>query len=100
MLRCYRKIHGVAVPRFKIGDRVQVVGDVTRLYACVVGVIVPGASHTASVLNQYTVRLADGPKSADYSVDEDVLCRIDAIAARWHAGTLRPPKPREAHPQA
>ena len=27
-----------------------------------------------------TVRLADGPKSADYSVDEDVLCRIDARA--------------------
>src|SRR5205085_3727508 len=49
-----------SVPRFSIGDRVQVVGDIARLYACNVGVIVEEASNTASVLNQYVVRLADG----------------------------------------
>jgi len=52
-------MHGVfSVPRFRIGDRVQVVGDIARFYACPVGIIVQGESDTASVLNQYTVRLA------------------------------------------
>ena len=48
------------MPRFRIGDRVQVVGDIARFYACPVGIIVQGESDTASVLNQHTVRLADG----------------------------------------
>ena len=51
---------GFSVPRFRIGDRVQVVGDIARFYACPVGIIVQGESDTASVLNQHTVRLADG----------------------------------------
>jgi hypothetical protein len=37
-----------------------VVGDIARFHACTVGVVVQGESYTASVLNQYAVRLADG----------------------------------------
>src|SRR5216683_3309106 len=48
------------MPRFKIGDRVQLVGDIARFYACIVGTIIQGRGYPASVLNQYTVRLADG----------------------------------------
>ena len=46
--------------RFRIGDRVQLMGDIARFYTSVVGVIVTGDAYPASVLNQFTVRLADG----------------------------------------
>ncbi len=52
------------MPRFKIGDRVQLVGDIARFYAFVVGVVVQGEADPASVLNQYAVRLADGTVAA------------------------------------
>jgi hypothetical protein len=48
------------LPRFRTEDRVQLVGDIARFYACIVGVVTAGGSYPASVLNQYTVRLADG----------------------------------------
>jgi len=48
------------LPRFSIEDRVQLVGDIARFYACTVGVVMAGGSYPASVFNQYTVRLADG----------------------------------------
>jgi hypothetical protein len=48
------------MPRFKIGDRVQLVGDIAAFYACIVGTIIQGGGYPSSVLNQYTVRLADG----------------------------------------
>jgi len=54
------KMIGVlAVPRFNIGDRVQLVGDIARFYHCTVGVIIDGGNYPASVLNLYRVRLAD-----------------------------------------
>jgi hypothetical protein len=52
------------MPRFKTGDRVQLVGDIARFYACIVGVVVKGGTYPAAVLNQYTVRLADGTVAA------------------------------------
>jgi hypothetical protein len=52
------------MPRFKVGDRVQLVGDIARFYACIVGVIVKGGVYPAAVLNQYNVRLADGTVAA------------------------------------
>jgi hypothetical protein len=48
------------LPRFTIGDRVQLVGDIARFYTCVAGVILNDDAYPASVLNQYRVRLADG----------------------------------------
>jgi len=48
------------MPRFKLGDRVQLVGDIARFYACIVGVVVKGGTYPSAILNQYTVRLADG----------------------------------------
>jgi hypothetical protein len=52
------------MPRFKIGDRVQIVGDIARFYACVIGVIVEDGTYPSAVLNQYNVRLADGTVAA------------------------------------
>ena len=48
------------MPRFRLGDRVQLVGDIARFYACIVGVVISDGAYPASVLNQYRVRLADG----------------------------------------
>jgi hypothetical protein len=47
------------MPRFRVGDRVQVVGDIARFYSCIVGVVISNADDPASVLNQHRVRLAD-----------------------------------------
>ena len=33
------------MPRFKIGDRVQLVGDIAGFYPCIVGVVVKGGSY-------------------------------------------------------
>jgi len=52
------------MPRFKLGDRVQLVGDIARFYACIVGVVVKGGTYPSAILNQYTVRLADGTVAA------------------------------------
>jgi hypothetical protein len=52
------------MPRFEPGDRVQLVGDIARFYTCIVGVIVSDDDNSASVLNQYQVRLADGTIAA------------------------------------
>jgi hypothetical protein len=48
------------MPRFKTGDRVQLVGDIAQFYGGIVGTIIEGGGYPASVLNQYTVRLVDG----------------------------------------
>ena len=48
------------MPRFKIGDRVELVGDIARFYKCIVGVIAKVGADTGAILNQYTVLLADG----------------------------------------
>jgi hypothetical protein len=48
------------MPRFRLGDRVQLVGDIARFYTCIVGVIISNDDYPASVLNQYKVRLANG----------------------------------------
>jgi len=50
--------------RFKLGDRVQLVGDIARYYACLVGAVVKEGTYPSAVLNQYTVRLADGTVAA------------------------------------
>jgi hypothetical protein len=47
------------MPRFNIGDRVQLAGDIARFYACVVGVVAGSEKESSSALVQYTVRLAD-----------------------------------------
>jgi hypothetical protein len=51
---------GVLMPRFKIGDRVELVGDIAQFYTCIVGVIAKAVAHPGAILNQYTVLLADG----------------------------------------
>jgi hypothetical protein len=48
------------MPRFKVGDRVQLVGDIAHFYTCIVGLVVGNGAYPASVLNQYKVRMADG----------------------------------------
>jgi hypothetical protein len=48
------------MPRFTVGDRVQLAGDIAGYYKCVIGVIEATGGNAASVLNQYWVRLADG----------------------------------------
>jgi hypothetical protein len=48
------------MPRFNVGDRVQLAGDIAGYYKCVIGVIETTGGDAASVLNQYLVRLADG----------------------------------------
>jgi hypothetical protein len=50
----------LSVPRFRVGDRVQLVGDIARFYACIIGVVIQDGTYPASVLNQYKVQLADG----------------------------------------
>jgi hypothetical protein len=47
------------MPRFKVGDRVQLAGDIARFYACLVGVIADTEKDPSSALAQYEVRLAD-----------------------------------------
>jgi len=48
------------MPRYKVGDRVQLAGDISRFYPCVVGVVDSGSDDPSSLLIQYQVRLADG----------------------------------------
>src|SRR5580765_7539078 len=48
------------MPRYKVGDRVQLAGDISRFYPCVVGVVDSGGDDPSSLLIQYQVRLADG----------------------------------------
>ena len=57
---CQRSRTGVLMPRLKIGDRVELVGDIARFYKCTVGVIAKVGADTGAILNQYTVLLADG----------------------------------------
>jgi hypothetical protein len=47
------------MPRFNIGDRVQLAGDIAQFYACVVGVVADSEKDSSSALTQYQVRLAD-----------------------------------------
>ena len=69
------------------------IGDIARFYACSVGVIVEGESYTASVLNQYTVRLADGNLATffDFQLQAPpaVIAHLifDSSAAPMGAGT-------------
>ncbi len=73
------KMIGVlAVPRFNIGDRVQLVGDIARFYHCTVGVIIDGGNYPASVLNQYRVRLADEVEGTFFDFQLESLSQIIA----------------------
>jgi hypothetical protein len=58
-LRRSLEINTPAMPRFKLGDRVQLAGDIARFYTCVIGVVVDGQHDQTSVLVHYRVRLAD-----------------------------------------
>jgi len=73
------KMIGVlTVPRFNIGDRVQLVGDIARFYHCTVGVIIDGVNYPASVLNQYRVRLADEVEGTFFDFQLESLSQIIA----------------------
>jgi hypothetical protein len=58
-LRRSLEINTQAMARFKIGDRVQLAGDIARFYTCVIGIVVDGQHDQTSVLVHYRVRLAD-----------------------------------------
>jgi hypothetical protein len=81
------------MPRFKIGDHVQLVGDIARFYACGVGTVVEGATDPSAVLNQYTVRLADGTVGAffDFQLETPPASAaqiiFDSAASQKTAGT-------------
>lgn len=45
--------------RFKVGDRVEVTGEIAQFYPCHVGIIIEADTRLSSVLHQYKVRLAD-----------------------------------------
>jgi hypothetical protein len=47
------------MPRFKPGDRVQLIGDISRFYKCVIGVVLDCGGSASSILKTYLVRLAD-----------------------------------------
>jgi hypothetical protein len=47
------------MPRFNPGDRVQLTGDISRFYNCVIGVVLDCGVSSSSVLKTYLVRLAD-----------------------------------------
>jgi hypothetical protein len=69
------------VPRFNIGDRVQLVGDISRFYPCTVGIVTDGGNYPASVLNQYKVRLADGAEGTffDFQLETPPLITARVI---------------------
>jgi len=48
------------MPRFAVGDRVQLTGDISRFYPSIIGVVITDREYPASVLSQYRIRLADG----------------------------------------
>ena len=47
------------MPRFKVGDRVQLTGEIARFYPSVIGIVKDRGKDQSSVLVQYDVRLAD-----------------------------------------
>ena len=51
------------MPRFKVGDRVQLTGEIARFYRSVIGTVKDSGTDHRSVLLQYDVRLADGTVS-------------------------------------
>ena len=71
------------MPRFKLGDRVQLVGDIARFYACIVGVVVKGGTYPSAILNQYTVRLADGTVAAFFDFQLEIPPAGMAQIAAW-----------------
>src|SRR2546422_3142665 len=80
--RCYGKfLRFAGVPRFKIGDRVQLSGDIARFYSCTVGVVTDGGDYPASVLNQYKVRLAEGAEGTffDFQLETPPLITAHVI---------------------
>jgi voltage-gated potassium channel Kch len=66
------------MPRFKHGERVQLVGDIARFYACMVGVVVKGSTYPSAILNQYTVRLADGTVAAFFDFQLETPAAMSA----------------------
>ena len=55
------------MPRFKPGDRVQLIGDISHFYNSVIGVVLDCGGSSSSVLKTYLVRLAD--KTVDMFFD-------------------------------
>ena len=66
--RCSADIDGCFfMPRFNPGDRVQLIGDISRFYKCVIGVVLDCGEGSSSILQTYLVRLAD--KTVDMFFD-------------------------------
>jgi hypothetical protein len=88
------------MPRFRIGDRVQLIGDIARFYICVVGVVIEDGTYPASVLNQYKVRLADGTVAVffDFQLQTPPAFRahviFDSAVAKKNTGTRGAPTGR------
>jgi len=78
------------VPRFNIGDRVQLIGDIARFYHCTVGIISDGGNYPASVLNQYRVRLADEVEGTFFDFQIDSPSQIMARVIFDSAETSKP----------
>jgi hypothetical protein len=47
------------MPRFNPGDRVQLIGDISRFYKCVIGVVLDADGSSSAIPKTYLVRLAD-----------------------------------------
>src|SRR5437762_9500645 len=69
------------MPRYKVGDRVQLAGDIARFYPCVVGVVTGGGADPSSLLVQYQVRLADGAVATffDFQLQSSPVVRAHAV---------------------
>jgi hypothetical protein len=84
------------MPRLTAGDRVQLVGDISRFYTCVVGVVIDDGTLPSSVLNQYKVRLADGTNGVffDFQLQLPAASRaqliFDSAVSEKKSGTRGP----------
>ena len=69
------------MPRYKVGDRVQLAGDIARFYACIVGVVDSGGADSSSLLVQYDVRLADGAVATffDFQLQSSPFVRAQVV---------------------
>src|SRR5438034_11787964 len=91
------------MPRFRVGDRVQLTGDIARFYACIIGVIIQDGEYPASVLSQYKVRLADGTVAVffDFQLLSPPAIRayisFDSAVTRKDTGTRGTPNGRHVY---
>lgn len=80
MATCYTKNRALeSMARFKVGDRVELTGDIAQFYPCRIGIIVAADTRLSAVLHQYQVRLADKKENIFFDFQ---LTSLPAAVAR------------------